>query len=89
MANESKFDHQRTLTYIRTAKGAGEKDATIARKLYCFDHPLVLEGDMNAAFYIFNRVALQFRIPFSHVRAVGSAQVGYSLIKNKPFDPMS
>lgn len=45
---------------------------------YFVDHP-------DIQFEIFNKIANEFKIPFSSIRVTGSAQTGYSFLKKRPF----
>lgn len=45
---------------------------------YFLDYPEV-------QFEIFNRISVEFKVPFSSIRVAGSAHTGYSFIKKRPF----
>lgn len=73
------------MTFIDGAKAAGTQHVVIARKLFSYDHPFAFEGNQEKAFELFNKTANQFRVPINHIKAVGSAQLGYSFLKKTPF----
>lgn len=45
---------------------------------YFFDQP-------DLEFEIYNKISVEFKIPFSSIRVAGSAQTGYSFINKRPF----
>lgn len=59
----------------------------IARRLFLYDFASVFANDADRGFLILNRVCEQFKVPFSAIRIVGSAQTGYSYYSERDFVP--
>lgn len=57
----------------------------VVRKLFLYDHPRVFQPPHDICFDIFEAVATKFQIPLGSVKAVGSAQVGYSYFSHRDF----
>ena len=57
----------------------------IARRLFLYDFPTVFSSDQERGFNIMNAVCDHFKLPFSSLKVVGSAQTGYSYIKGRDF----
>lgn len=57
----------------------------IARRLFLYDFPIVFSDDQERGFVIMNAVCEHFKLPFSSLKVVGSAQTGYSYIKGRDF----
>jgi hypothetical protein len=59
----------------------------IARRLFLYDFPHVFTANQDRGFQILNTICEQFRLPFSAVKIVGSAQTGYSYFSHADFAP--
>jgi len=49
------------------------------------DLPFVFADHPDEGFELFNKISVRWNVPFSSVRATGSAQLGYSYYKGKDF----
>jgi hypothetical protein len=58
----------------------------VIRKVFLFDLPTVFPVPSNECFEIFDAISSRFNVPLSGVKAVGSAQTGYSYFKKRSFD---
>jgi hypothetical protein len=59
----------------------------VARRLFLYDSALVFANDQERGFSILNAVCEHFKVPFSSVRIVGSAQTTYTYYKERDFVP--
>ena len=59
----------------------------IARRLFLYDSSIAFANDKARGFTILNEVRDRFKVPFSAVRIVGSAQLGYSYFSRRDFLP--
>lgn len=57
----------------------------IARRLFLYDFAQVFKQHEDRGFQILNEICEKFKLPFSAVRVVGSAQTGYSYSKKRDF----
>jgi hypothetical protein len=71
-----------TISNMLTASATSRN---IARRLFLYDHAHVFSTSPDRAFEILNDVCGHFSLPFSAVRFVGSAQLGYSYFKSRDF----
>jgi hypothetical protein len=67
----------------------GNSDNVIARRLFCFDRPVILSLDeyKDHGFELLNDVSEYFNIPLRRIYIAGTVQTGYSFFKNKEFVP--
>jgi len=61
------------------------EDRDIARRLFLHDLPDVFRGSPHEGFSLFNEISIKFDVPFSCIKATGSAQVGYSYFSQRDF----
>jgi hypothetical protein len=60
---------------------------SVARRLFLYDPTLLFADDTDRGFAILNEVCEHFKVPFSALRIVGSAQTKYSYYKERDFVP--
>lgn len=58
-----------------------------ARRLYITERPASLANDCDREFRIKTDISRKFLIPYSSVSFCGSGQIGFSIHKNKIFEP--
>lgn len=57
------------------------------RRLYLEERAISLENDRGREFAIKTEISEYYGVPYSHVRFCGSAQLGFSIHKDKVFQP--
>jgi hypothetical protein len=57
----------------------------IARRLFLYDLSWVFSKDPNRGFAVQNEISEKYAVPFSAVKIVGSAHLGYSYYKKREF----
>jgi len=69
--------------------GMINKDANnvIARKLFLSYTTEIFKNDQDREFYIKDKIASNFEVPFSSIEIVGSSKTGLSFFKDKKFEP--
>ena len=72
---------------IVSCREAALRDKSIARKLFLCDSPYAFLNDRIKGFKILDAIALKFSVPISAVKIAGSAQLGFSFVKNREFVP--
>jgi hypothetical protein len=81
---ESKEKLDKTIG-LMIARSSPHRD--IARRLFLYDFNSVFTIDPDRGFLILNAVCDNFKLPFSAVKVVGSAQTGYSYYSKRDFVP--
>lgn len=59
----------------------------ISRRLFLYDFNYVFSTNQERGFQISNAICERFKLRFSEVKVVGSAQVGYSYFSQRDFAP--
>jgi hypothetical protein len=72
---------------IKAMVGASSPHRFIARRLFLYDFAEVFKQNEDRGFQILNEICEKFKLPFSTIRVVGSAQTGYSYYSKRDFIP--
>jgi len=72
---------------IQAMVSTSQPHRTISRRLFLYDFPSVFVQDSDRGFSILNTICEHFKVPFTSVKIVGSAQTGYSYFSRSDFLP--
>ena len=70
---------------IKAMVAASSPHRVIARRLFLYDFADVFKQDEDRGFQILSEICDKYKLPFSAVRVVGSAQTGYSYYSKRDF----
>jgi hypothetical protein len=70
---------------IATMVEGAEHPRLVARRLFLYDFVEAFATNQDRGFQILNTICEHFKLPFSAVKVVGSAQTGYSYYKERDF----
>jgi hypothetical protein len=70
---------------IGSCHGAFLNEREITRKMFILDPAFIFKENRILGFRILNSIAEKFRVPLACVKIAGSAQLGFSSIKNRDF----
>lgn len=72
---------------VQISLAEGDSEEIAARRLFLFRTSPILQSHASECFRIIDEVSTHFRIPFRAVSISGSAQMGYSYVKARDFEP--
>jgi len=77
----------KAITGIKNGLERQDELSKIARKIFLSYSTEIFNGDEDTEFYIKDRIARQFDVPFSSIEIVGSSKTGFSFFKDSKFRP--
>ena len=72
---------------IKSSLVNDDESITIAKKIYLSYSTEIFKDDQDKEFYLKNKIATKFNVPFSCIAISGSSKTGMSFFKDKLFEP--